>query len=102
MNPYGVKVAQVWKDNDTRYTNRVFQVLQVDPAYYPGGRAQCKLLGDVQKCQREVFHARLDRFNGTKRGYSLLAQDVEKFDISSLGKPKAKKKAKAKKKRGKK
>lgn len=71
-NKHGVQPGQVWKDNDTRVQpERQFEVLSVDLNYYPGGRAECRMLGKVKPGQKSIFWARLGRFNGTKRGYSL-------------------------------
>jgi len=96
-NPNDVKVGQVWKDNDARLAEREFEVVLLDLDYYPKGRVRCKLLGELKKGQRALFYVRLDRFNGTKRGYSM-TKDVEK----PKPKPKTKKKkAKKKAKRGK-
>lgn len=71
-NKHNVQVGQVWKDNDQRLAQREFKITQVDLDYYPGGRARCRREGPVKKGQRLEFWARLDRFNGTKRGYSLV------------------------------
>lgn len=72
-NKYGVEVGQVWRDNDERL-QRSFKILSVDLDYYPGGRAECQLVEGLTKVgQRPVFFARLVRFNGNKRGYSLVS-----------------------------
>jgi hypothetical protein len=95
-NKFGVKVGQVWLDNDTRISEgRRFEVTEVDTDYYPHGRALCRLLGDLKHGQRPTFYARLDRFNGNMRGYSFVADSLEKAKA-------VKKKAKAKKKKAKK
>ena len=92
-NKFGVKVGQTWVDNDERVKpQRRFKVEEIDLDYYPAGRAKCLLLGELKKGQRPHFYARLDRFNGNRRGYSLV----------EVKKKKAKKKAKATKKAAKK
>ena len=90
-NKHAVVVGQTWKDNDERTGKRSFVILRVDLDYYPSGRAECKLLGRLKKGQREVFWARLNRFNGTKRGYSKLEAGA---GDGATTKKKAKKKAK--------
>jgi len=90
-NPNDVKVGQVWKDNDARLAEREFEVVLLDLDYYPKGRVQCKLLGELKKGQRALFFVRLDRFNGTKRGYSMTSRTGE--DVTKKTK-KTKKKAK--------
>ena len=70
-NPLGVAPGQVWQDNDPRLEKeRKFEIVSVDEGYYPKGRVHCKLLGEIGKGQREFFWLKLDRFNGTRRGYS--------------------------------
>lgn len=97
-NKHDVKVGQVWEANDERQRpqRRQFEVLDVDLNYYPGGRARCKLFVLTKKGQRECFYARLDRFNGTKRGYSLVAETVEEAAAKTKKKA-SKKKAKGEK-----
>ena len=90
-NKHGVEIGQVWKDNDERIGKRTFKITKIDLDYYPHGRAECQLLIDLKKGQREFFWARLSRFNGTKRGYTKVARKTEK-------KAKAAKKKAAKKK----
>jgi hypothetical protein len=94
-----VKVGQVWKDNDDRERpagapDRTFKIEKVEPEYYPHGRALCKLLIELQKGQRSTFWARLTRFNGNKRGYSLVKDEHGKV-VLDLAKPKKKGKKKA-------
>jgi len=74
-NKFNVEAGQTWQDNDERVKpQRTFEVLSVDLDYYPGGRAECRLIGDPTKPgQRTTFFARLARFNGNKRGYSLIS-----------------------------
>jgi len=94
-----VKVGQAWKDNDPRLARRVFEVLEIDMSYYPKGRAKCKLLSSMEKGQREIFYCRLDRFNGTKRGYSMVSEAGARA-VAKKTKKKTKKKAgKARKKK---
>ncbi len=76
-NEFGVTAGQVWEDNDPRTMDeagkRTFKVLSVDPHHYGGGQARCELEGDKTAGRgHRVFSARLTRFNGTKRGYTLL------------------------------
>jgi len=94
-NKFGVAVGQVWRDNDERLKpRRSFEILSVDLAYYPGGRAECRLLGEPTKVgQHMTFFARLARFNGNKRGYSLVSGPQVK---DASGKSKGGKKPKAK------
>jgi hypothetical protein len=90
-NKHGVKQGQVWLDNDIRISQgRRFEVMEVDLDYYPHGRALCRLIGQLKHGQRPTFYARLDRFNGNQRGYSLVASSL-------AAAKKAKKKAKVQK-----
>ncbi len=93
-NKWGVRPGQVWKDNDPRLNDRVFQVTNVDPDYYPGGRVDCSLVGVPKKGQRQVFSVRLDRFNGTLRGYSMVKDEKGELVVDVLQTKKKKKKRK--------
>ena len=78
VNSFGVKVGQIWKDNDVRgRPGRRFRIVEVDEGYYPLGRARCEVLGKLSFGQRPEFFARLPRFNGTRRGYTQIVQDGE-------------------------
>ena len=71
-NKYGVRVGQVWKDNDPRVNNRLLRVVEVDLAL---GRAKCDLTTERKKGGKGFVHVRLSRFDGTKRGYSLVERE---------------------------
>ena len=101
-NKFNVKVGQVWKDNDVRLVYREFEVVELDEAYYGGGRVKCKLLGEVKKGQRENFYLKLARFNWTKRGYSMVRDEKGNKATQPVEKPPSKAKKKAKKKAAKK
>lgn len=72
-NKYGVKEGQVWKDNDPRRGDRRLRVLKVDEEDYPAGSAECELLTPRKINAPAVVSIRLDRFNGTSRGFSLVS-----------------------------
>ena len=68
-NKYGVKVGQVWKDNDPRYTEaeqRVLVVLEIDDTH-----ATCK-----NKKSGKTSKIRLNRFKANSTGYRLV-EDVK-------------------------
>lgn len=75
-NKYGVAVGQVWKDNDPRRGDRHLRVLSVEEDDYPGGSADCELVAP-KKGAPAVVSVRLDRFNGTSRGFSLVSNREE-------------------------
>lgn len=77
-NPYGVKVGQVWRDNDKRATDRTFRIRKLLPGGStpdrPGFAVVVMLTPkQVRGREREI---RLDRFRPNSTGYRLV-QDVE-------------------------
>jgi hypothetical protein len=72
-NEFGVRVGQVWRDNNPRAgRKRLLRVAEVDEAQAPCGRARCELITPREKGEKSYVHIRLDRFNGSVRGYSLV------------------------------
>ena len=74
-NKHGVKVGQIWRDNDPRIKEeRLLKVTQVEVGL---GRAKCDVITQRKKGGKAYVHVRLDRLNGTRRGYSLVKKGEE-------------------------
>lgn len=64
-NPHGIKVGQIWQDNDKRMNGRQIKVISIEGAY-----AFCR---HPQGIGRPV-RIRLDRFRPTSTGFVLISE----------------------------
>ena len=73
-NPHGVRVGQVWEDNDYRSRGRKLMVMRVEVD--PAGREPYAEVTDTAGRRRYI---KLRRFRPNSTGYMLVADSTERL-----------------------
>jgi hypothetical protein len=72
INPYGVKVGQIWADNDKRAVGRYLRIVEVDMVAGKARAVNCNSVGGATWGGRKPGPLLLRRFAPTHTGYRLV------------------------------